>query len=136
MRKPSSSSKNVVAALVAAALGLTAGPALAQTTSQSNQSQTPAAHRHASKKSVHNLTSQVKQESQQMRATTSKLNRATAQLNRTTQQMKQAQAKEMRVASAEHRVRKGERTQRSSVHARHARSSRNTQPANTTPPQR
>lgn len=130
MRKPSSSSKNVIAALVAAAFGLTAGPALAQATSHSDQSNTTASHRHASKKSVRQLTSQVKQENEQMRESTGKLNRATAQLKQTTHQMKQAQAKEMRVASAEHRVRKGERTQRSHVH------SRKTQHAHTTPPPR
>lgn len=130
MRKPSSSSKNVIAALVAAAFGLTAGTALAQATSQSDQGNTAASHRHASKKSVRQLTSQVKQENEQMRATTGKLNRATAQLNQTTHKMKQAQAKETRVASAEHGVRKGEHTQRARVHRR------NTQPANTTPPPR
>ncbi len=131
MRKPSSSSKNVIAALVAAALGLTAGPALAQTMSQSNQSPAPASHRHASTKSVRNLTSQVKREREQMQATTGKLNRATAQLKRTTKQMKEAQSKEMRVASAEHHVRKEERMQRTGVHARRTRKA---QPANTTPP--
>src|SRR5690348_6099128 len=49
MRKPSSSSKKVIAALVAAAFGLTAGTALAQANSQSDQGNTPASHRHASK---------------------------------------------------------------------------------------
>jgi peptidoglycan hydrolase CwlO-like protein len=132
MRKPSSSSKNVIAALVAAAFGLTAGPALAQTMSQSNQSQAPASHRPASKKSVRNLTSQVKREREQMQATTGKLNRATAQLNRTTHKMKQAQSKEVRVASAEHHVRKGERkVQHNGVHTR---KTRNARPANTAPP--
>lgn len=130
MRKPSSSSKNVIAALVAATFGLTAGTALAQTTAQSNQSRTAASHRHASKKSVRQLTSQVKHERRSMQATTAKLNRATAQLRRTTQQMKQARAKETRVASAEHRVRKGERNEQSRAHSRQAR------PANTTPPPR
>ncbi|HVS78307.1 MAG TPA: hypothetical protein VHE11_15315 [Steroidobacteraceae bacterium] len=130
MRRPSSSSKNVIAALVAAAFGLTAGPALAQTTSQSNQSGTPASHRPASRKSVRQLTSQVKQENEQMRATTGKLNHATAQLKRTTHKMKKAQSKEMRVASAEHHVKKSERTQRSHIH------SRRTQPSNTAPPPR
>lgn len=136
MRKPSSSSKYVIAALVAAALGRTAGPSLAQTTSQSSQSQTPASHRHASKKSVRNLTSQVKREREQMQQSTGKLNQATTQLNRTTHEMKQAQAKEMRVASAEHHVRKGERKQRGSVHTRHTRKMHHTHPANTTPPPR
>lgn len=130
MRKPSSSSKNVIAALVAAAFGLTAGTALAQTTPRNDQSNTAASHRHASKKSVRQLTSQVKEENKEMRASTGRLNRATAQLNRTTRQMKQTRSKEMRVARAEHRVRKGEHKQRSHVH------SRNTQPANTTPPPR
>jgi TolA-binding protein len=133
MRKPSPSSKYVIAALVAAALGLTAGPALAQTTpqsSQGNQSNTSASHRPASKKSVQQLSSQVKQEREQMQATTGKLNRATAQLNQTTRRMKQAQSKEMRVASAEHRVRKGEHMQRNRMHPR------NRAPANTTPPPR
>lgn len=130
MRKPSSSSKNVIAALVAAAFGLTAGTALAQATPQNDQSNTATSHRPASKKSVRQLSSQVKEENKEMRASTSRLNRATAQLNRTTRQMKQTQAKERRVASAEHRVRKGEHKQRSHVH------SRNTQPANTTPPPR
>jgi len=129
MRKPSSS-KNVIAALVAAALGLTAGTALAQMTPQSNPSGTTASHRHASKKSVRQLTSQVKRESQEMRATTGRLNRATAQLKHTTHQMKEARSKEMRVASAEHGVKKGEHSQRSRVH------SRKTHPANTTPPSR
>jgi seryl-tRNA synthetase len=130
MRRPSSSSKNVIAALVAAAFGLTAGTALAQTTPQSNQSSASASHRHASKKSVRQLTSQVKSEREQMQATTGKLNRATAQLNRTTRQLKQTQAKEMRVASAEHHVKKGEHMQRRHMHHR------STQPANTTPPPR
>ena len=130
MRKPSSSSKNVIAALVAAAFGLTAGTALAQTTSQSDQGNAVASHRHATKKSVRQLTSQVKHENEQMRATTGRLNSATAQLNKTTHKMKQTRSKEMRVASAEHHVRKGERTQRSHVHTRH------TPPANTTPPPR
>lgn len=133
MRNPSSSSKNVIAALVAAALGLTAGPALAQTTSQSNQSQTPSSHRTASKKSVRNLTSQVKHEREQMQESTGKLNRATAQLKRTTHRMKQTQAKEMRVAKAERHVKKGERNQRSRVHAHHIRKIHHAQPANTTP---
>jgi uncharacterized protein HemX len=128
MRRPSSSSKNVIAALVAAAFGLTAGTALAQTTPQSNQGNASASHRQASKKSVRQLTSQVKQEREQMQATTGKLNRATAQLKSTTHKMKEAQSKEMRVASAEHRVRKGERAQRTHVHHR------STQPANTNPP--
>lgn len=131
MRKPTSSSKNVIAALVAAAFGLTAGPALAQSMSQSSSHHTPASHRHASKKSVRQLTSQVKHEREQMHASTAKLNRATAQLRRTTHHMKQAQSKELRVASAEHHVRKGERTQRTRLHHR-----RNTRPANTTPPPR
>jgi len=130
MRKPSSSSKNVIAALVAAAFGLTAGTALAQTTSQSDQGNNTASHRPASKKSVRQLTSQVKQEKEQMQETTGKLNRATAQLNKTTHEMKQAQSKETRVASAEHRVRKGEHMQRSHMHAR------SKAPANTTPPPR
>ena len=130
MRKPSSSSKNVIAALVAAAFGLTAGPALAQSASPGGPGHTTASHRPASKKSVRQLTSQVKQENQQMRESTGKLNRATAQLRHTTQQMKQAQSKEMRVASAEHRVRKGEHMQRSQVH------SRKTHRAHTTPPPR
>lgn len=131
MRKPSSSSKNVIAALVAAALGLTAGPALAQTTSQSNQSEAPASHRPASKKSVRQVTSQVKHEREQMAATTKKLNRATAQLKRTTRHLKATQAKEMRVASAEHHVRKGaHKAQYSHVHARTRH-----HPANTNPPQ-
>ncbi|HEY7888855.1 MAG TPA: hypothetical protein VIC29_11600 [Steroidobacteraceae bacterium] len=128
MRKPSSSSKNVIAALVAAAFGLTAGAALAQPTPQSDQSNA-ASPRHASKKSVRQLSSQVKQESDQMRATTSKLNRATAQLKNTTGKMKETQATETRVASAEHHVKRGERRQRSHVH------SRRNAPANTTPPQ-
>ncbi len=130
MRKPSSSSKYVIAGLVAAAFGLTAGTAMAQTTLQSDHGNTTASHRHASKKSVRQLTSQVKQENEQMRATTGKLNRATAQLNQTTHKMKQAQSKEMRVARAEHRVRKGEHAQRGHMHPRNA------QPANTTPPPR
>ena len=129
MRKPSSS-KNVIAALVAAAFGLTAGTALAQTTPHSNPSSTTASHRHASKKSVRQLTSQVKEENKEMRATTGRLNRATAQLKHTTHQMKEARSKEMRVASAEYGVKKGERSQRSRVH------SRKTHPANTTPPPR
>lgn len=129
MRRPSSSSKNVIAALVAAAFGLTAGAALAQPTPQSDQSNAAASHRHASKKSVRQLSSQVKQESDQMRATTGKLNRATAQLKSTTRKMNQTRSNEMRVASAEHHVRKGERKQRSHVHSRHNR------PANATPPQ-
>jgi hypothetical protein len=131
MRKPSSSSKNVIAALVAAALGLTAGPALAQTMAHgsSNQSQAPATPRRASKKSVRHLTSQVKREREQMQATTGKLNRATAQLRRTTRQMKQAQAKELRVASAEHHV--TERTRRVRHGPPH---SRRTHAANTAPP--
>ena len=128
MRKPSSSSKYVIAALVAATFGLTAGTALAQMTPQGNQSNASASHRHASKKSVRQLSSQVKGEREQMQATTGKLNRATAQLNRTTQKMKQTQSKEMRVASAEHGVKKGEHRQRSRIHHR------KTQPANTTPP--
>ncbi|HUN72499.1 MAG TPA: hypothetical protein VMU52_09330 [Steroidobacteraceae bacterium] len=130
MRKPSSSSKNVIAALVAAAFGLTAGTALAQTTSQSDQSNAAASHRPASKRSVRQVTSQVKQENQEMRATTDKLNRATAQLKHTTQQMNQARSKEMRVANAEHRVRRSEHSRRSRVHTR------KTHPANTTPPRR
>lgn len=129
MRKPTSSSRNVIAALVAAAFGLTAGTALAQTAPQRNQGMA-ASHRHASKKSVRQLTSQVKEENKEMQATTGRLNRATAQLKRTTQEMNEARAKEMRVASTEHGVRKGERSQRSRVH------SRKTHPAHTTPPTR
>jgi uncharacterized protein HemX len=131
MRKPSSSSKYVIAALVAATLGLTAGPALAQTTSASSQSQTPASHRPASKKSVRQVTSQVKHEREQMAASTKKLNRATAQLKRTTRHLKAAQAKEMRMASAERGVRKSARKERlSRMHARTRH-----HPANTNPPQ-
>lgn len=131
MRKPSSSSKNVIAALVAAAFGLTAGPALAQTTSHNDRSQTPASHRPASKKSVRNLTARVKRESQQMKATTAKLNRATAQLKRTTHRLKATQSKELRVASAEHHVKNASRkTERSRMHPRQA------QPANPSPPPR
>src|SRR5215469_8585545 len=92
MSKPSSTSRNVIAALVAAAFGLTAGAALAQPTPQSDQSNTAASHRHASKKSVRQLSSQVKQENEQMRATTGKLNHATAQLKSTTRRLKQTQA--------------------------------------------
>ena len=129
MRKPSSSSKNVIAALVAAAFGLTAGPALAQSASRGDQSHTPASHRPASKKSVRHLTSQVKREKEQMQATTAKLNRATAQLKRTTHRLKQTQSKELRVASAEHGVSKGTRkTQRSRMHPRHAHAASNTPP--------
>jgi seryl-tRNA synthetase len=129
MRKPSSSSKNVIAALVAAAFGLTAGTALAQTT-QNNPASPATSHRHASKKSVRQLTSQVKHEREQMQASTARLNRATAELKRTTHRMNQARAKEMRVASAEHKVKNGERQERTRVH------SRKTRPANTTPPPR
>ena len=127
MRKPSSSAKNVIAALVAAAFGLTAGTALAQTTPQSN---TAASTRHASKKSVRQLTSQVKQQNEQMRATTQRLNHATAQLKQTTHKMNATRSKEMRVASAEHHVRKGSHHTRSSLHTRKH------HPANTTPPPR
>jgi peptidoglycan hydrolase CwlO-like protein len=130
MRKPSSSSKYVIAALVAATFGLTAGTALAQPAPQSDQGNTAASHRHASKKSVRQLTSQVKQTNEQMRETTGKLNRATAQLKQTTHRMNEARSQEMRVASAEHKVRKGERHQRSHVHMR------NTHRANTNPPPR
>lgn len=130
MRKPSSSSKNVIAALVAAAFGLTAGTALAQATPQSDQSNTASSHRPASKKSVRQLTSQVKQENEQMRATTGKLNRATAQLKQTTHRMNETRSKEMRVASAEHGVRKGTHRTRNNVH------SRKHHPANTNPPPR
>lgn len=130
MRKPSPSSKHVIAALVAAAFGLTAGTALAQTTSQGDQGNTAASHRHASKKSVRQLTSEVKHENEQMRETTGKLNHATAELKQSTHKMNEARSKEMRVASAEHRVRKGEHNARNSVHAR------NPHPANTTPPPR
>ena len=59
MRK-SSSSKYVIAALVAATFGLTAGTALAQTTPQ-NPSSTASNNRHASKKSVRQLSSQSKE---------------------------------------------------------------------------
>lgn len=130
MRKPSSSSKHVIAALVAATFGLTAGAALAQTAPQNSQGNSAASHRHASKKSVRQVTSQVKNENEQMKATTNKLNRATAQLKETTHKMNQTRAKEMRVASAEHHVRKGEHNTRSRVHTR------NRHPANTTPPPR
>jgi hypothetical protein len=130
MRRPSSSSKNVIAALVAAAFGLTAGTALAQTTPQSHPSSTAASHRHASKKSVRQVTAQAKEESKEMRATTGRLNRATAQLKHTTQQMNRARSKQTHVASAEHRVKKGEHAQRSRLH------SRKPHPANTTPPHR
>ncbi|HJS88448.1 MAG TPA: hypothetical protein VJ738_00605 [Steroidobacteraceae bacterium] len=130
MRKPSSSSRNVIAALVAAAFGLTAGTALAQTTPQASQGSSAASHRHASKKSVRQLSSRVKHEREQMQASTQKLNRATAQLKKTTHQMRQAQAKEMRVASAERHVKKSARNERSRVHPR------NTRPAATTPPPR
>jgi len=128
MRKPSSSSKHVIAALVAATFGLTAGTALAQTTPQSEQGNTAASPRHASRKSVRQLSSQVKQTNEQMRETTGKLNRATTQLKQTTHRMNEARSKEMRVASAEHQVRKGERHQRSHLHAR------NTRRASTNPP--
>jgi hypothetical protein len=120
----------VIAALVAATFGLTAGTALAQPTPQNSQGNSAASHKHASKKSVRQLTSQVKQENEQMRATTNKLNRATAQLKQTTHKMNAARAKEMRVASAEHHVRKGERSTQSHMHTR------KTHPANTTPPPR
>ena len=130
MRKPSSSSKYVIAALVAATFGLTTGTAMAQTPSQGDQSNSAASHKPASKKSVRELTSQVKQQNEQMRQTTSKLNHATAQLKETTHHMNQARTKEMRVASAEHRVKKGARHARSHMHAR------TYHPANTTPPPR
>ena len=130
MRKPTSSSKYVIAALVAATFGLTAGPAMAQTPSQGDQSNSATSHKPASKKSVRELTSQVKQQNEQMRQTTGKLNRATAQLKETTHRMKETQAKERRVASAEHSVKKGTRHERSHMHARMH------QPANTTPPPR
>lgn len=130
MRRPSSSSKHVIAALVAATFGLTAGTALAQPTPQNDQGNSAANHRPASKRSVRQVTSQVKQENEQMRATTDKLNRATAQLKQTTRRMNQTRAKEMRVASAEHHVRKGAHTTRSRVHMR------TRHPANTTPPTR
>ena len=126
MRKPSSSSKYVIAVLVAATLGLPAGAAMAQTP----QGNTAASHRPASRKSVRELSSQVKQESEQMKETTGKLNRATAQLKQTTRHMNETRSKEMRVASAEHKVRKGERHQRSHVHAR------SHHPANTMAPPR
>lgn len=128
MRNQSSSSKNVIAALVAAAFGLTAGPALAQRTSHDPHTATPASQRPASKKSVRQLTSQVKHQREQMQAANAKLNEATAQLRRTTHRMKESQAKELRVASAERRVRKSERKTRSGVHPRSA------HPANTHPP--
>lgn len=128
MRNQSSSSKNVIAALVATAFGLTAGPALAQTTSHDSHAATPASQRPASKKSVRQLTSQVKHEREQMQATNAKLNKATAQLKRTTHRMRQSQAKELRVASAEHHVRKSERKTRSGAHPRSA------HPSNSHPP--
>jgi hypothetical protein len=127
MRKPSSSSKHVIAALVAATFGLSTGGALAQTAPRSDQGNTAASHRHASRKSARKLSSQ---ENEHMRATTGTHNRTTAQLNQRTRHMKAAQSKEMRVASAQHYVRKSERHQRSHVHPR------NTHPANATPPPR
>jgi hypothetical protein len=130
MRKPSSSSKYVIAALVAATFGLTTGTALAQGTPPGEQGNSSASHRPASKKSVRQLSSQVKQENEQMRATTGKLNQATAKLKQTTRHLKETQSKEMRVASAEHGVRKGERHQRSHVHTRKM------HPANPNPPPR
>ena len=130
MRRPSSSSKHVIAALVAATFGLTAGAALAQTPPRNNQGNAAASPRHASKKSVRELTSQVKQQNEQMQATTGKLNRATARLKQTTRRMNATRSKEMRVASAEHHVRKGEHSTRSRVHTR------TRHPANTAPPPR
>lgn len=127
MRNQSSSSKNVIAALVAAAFGLTAGPALAQT-SQSHPNPAPASQRPASKKSVRQLTSSVKHEREQMQAANARLKKAAAKLKRTAHRMKQAQAKELRVASAEHGVRNGARKTRSGVHSRSA------HPANNHPP--
>ena len=130
MRKPTSSSKYVIAALVAATFGLRAGTAMAQTPPQGDQSNSAASHKPASKKSIRELASQVKQQNEQMRQTTGKLNRATAQLKQTAHRMKETQAKERRVASAEHRVKKGTRHERSHMHARMH------QPANPTPPPR
>ena len=130
MRRPSSSSRHVIAALVAATFGLTAGTALAQTTPRNNQGNSATSPRHASRKSVRQVTSQVKQENQEMRATTGKLNRATAQLKQTTHRLNETRSKEMRVASTEHHVRKGEHGTRNRVHAR------TRHPANTTPPPR
>lgn len=127
MRKPSSSSKYVIAALVAATFGLPAGAATARTPRRGEQGNAAASHRPASRKSVRELSSQVKQPSEQMKETTGKLNRATAQLKQTTRHMNETRSKEMRVASAEHKVRKGEHHQRSRVHAR------SHHPANTTP---
>jgi septal ring factor EnvC (AmiA/AmiB activator) len=129
MRRPGSSSKHVVAALVAATFGLTAGTALAQPP-QSNQDHAASSHRPASRKSVRELTSQVKRQNEEMRATTGKLNRATAQLKQTTHRLNATRAKETRVASAEHHVRRKEHSTRSGVHARLR------HPANTTPPPR
>jgi seryl-tRNA synthetase len=118
MRNQSSSSKNVIAALVAAALGLTAVPAFAQT--QSHQSSPPASQRPASKKSVKQLAASVKRETDQMRAANARLRKATANLKQTTHRMKQAQAKELRVAKAEHGVRNSARKTSSAAHPRRA----------------
>jgi hypothetical protein len=127
MRKPSSSSKHVIAALVAATFGLSAGGALAQTAPRSDQGNTAASPRHASRKSARQLSSQ---QNEHMRATTGARNRTTARLNQTPRHAKVAHSKEMRVASAKHSVRKSERHQRSHVHPR------DTHPANAIPPPR
>jgi hypothetical protein len=109
-----SSSNSLIAAVAIAAFGLTAGAAFAQSPSRVTHdrhapSRTAASHRPASRKSVREVTAQVKKEVKEMKEANAKLARARRNLSSTTHALHHERSKELRVASAERKVGKSAR---------------------------
>jgi hypothetical protein len=130
VRKPTVSSRHLVAAFVAAAFSVSTGAALAHATTPTGQDQATASSSSATqggtngtrsslpsrvksdiatRESITQLTDELKQEDKEMRQANAQLKRANERLARTRRELRRAQSEEEHVASAEHRTAKGER---------------------------
>lgn len=122
VRKRNSSSTPFIAAFVAAAFSLSAGAAFAQTTTSGNaQEQTAPPHHpthsriensRANKKTVKDLTKQLKKEDKQERQANTELSKARDKLAKSTRDLKHTESTERHVASAEHHTARSTHHQR------------------------
>lgn len=111
-------SKNLIAAVAGLVLAVPAGLALAQTTSGNGQDQAAAANQPASKKSVRQLTEELKKEDKQMRQSNAELKQASKSLAHSQHQLEQAKMKEQHLASAERNTANAERQTSRNIHGK------------------
>lgn len=127
LRKPKlASSRSLIAALAGLASTLPLGAALAQTTTGNSQDQASTGSRHADKKTLTELTKELKKDDKQERQANEELKQSRERLARTQRQLEQAKAQEQHLASAEHHTAKG--AKQAGQNAEHAEARSSAQP--------